>query len=359
MTRKNGKMKRKTRLVVSGDLEIGGNSRITIQSMTNTLTKDVWATLSQIKALHESGCDFVRVSVPDKESAQALKKIITHSPVPLIADIHFDHELAIKSIETGVPKIRINPGNISDKNKIDKIIKAILKNGTALRIGVNSGSLEKNLLTLYEKDPPFALAQSAEKWVDYFSSKGVEKIIVSIKSSSVPVTVKANEIFARKNDIPLHLGVTEAGTVKTGTIVSSVGLGILLWNGIGDTIRVSLSGNPVEEVTAAKQILSSLGIRDDLPRVIACPTCARCCYDVIGISKRIENKLKKIKKPITVAVMGCVVNGPGEAKEADIGIAGGKNTVLLFKKGAVKAKISKESAEKILWQEIKKLVTSR
>lgn len=349
--------RRKTGSVRIGSVVIGSGSPVAIQSMTNTPTKDAGATLEQIFELHENGCDLVRVSVPDKESAAALSKIIRSSPIPVIADIHYDYLLALKSLDSGVSKIRINPGNINSFEKIDSVINALRKHSSAVRIGINSGSLERELMPTYEKNPSLALTKSAEKWTDYFKNKGVENLVVSIKSSSVQVTVAANRMFAKNKDVPLHLGITEAGTVRSGTVFSSVGLGILLYSGIGDTLRVSLSGDPVEEVIVAKKILSSLGLYENLPRVIACPTCARCSYDVIKISRIIENKLSKIKSPITVAVMGCTVNGPGEAKEADIGIAGGKNYVLLFKKGVAVAKLPKESAEKLLWQEIKKLVT--
>ncbi|MBN1150323.1 flavodoxin-dependent (E)-4-hydroxy-3-methylbut-2-enyl-diphosphate synthase [candidate division WOR-3 bacterium] len=357
MTERHSTKRKPKNAVKVGDVVIGGDSPIVVQSMTNTPTKNASATLDQVHSLHESGCQLVRVSVPDKESARSLTQIVKKAPCPIIADIHFDHELALRSIEAGAQKIRINPGNINSNIKVDKIIAALIEHGTAVRIGVNSGSLERELFKLYSANPPLALAKSAEKWTDYFTQKGVERIVVSIKSSSVPATVKANEIFSKINRVPLHLGITESGTVRSGTVFSSVGLGILLHEGIGDTIRVSLSGDPVEEVFVAKQILASLGLYDKLPRVIACPTCARCTYDVVNISKKIEHKLLKYKSNITVAVMGCQVNGPGEAKEADIGIAGGKNYVLLFKKGVVIAKIPKDTAEKTLWQEIKKIIT--
>jgi len=294
----------------------------------------------------------VRISIPDKISVKSLRQIIDNTQLPVIADIHFDHTLAIKSLESGVHKIRINPGNINSKEKIDEIIRALKIHNKAVRIGINSGSLEKSLENIYKKDPSQALFESARNWTEYFSERGIENLVVSIKSSSVPITIKANKLYSKEYSFPIHLGITESGTIKSGSIYSSVGIGILLYLGIGDTIRVSLSGDPVEEIYVAKTILKSLGISKKGPRIISCPTCARSQYNVTDIAEKIEELLLKENKDITVAIMGCVVNGPGEAKEADIGIAGSSTKIVLFKKGKIFDQCPPELAVSKLWKEI-------
>lgn len=333
-----------TRPVSVGGIAVGGGAPVTVQSMTNTRTEDVEATKGQIRRLLDAGCDIVRMSVYNAECAGAIPLYKKEFPrLPLVADIHFNPELALASIRAGIDKIRINPGNIGGVEKVREIARAARAAGIAIRVGVNSGSLERHMEEEYGRTAQ-AMAQSALRYVDMLSEAGFHDTVVSLKASDIPLTIEANRIFSRKSDCPLHLGVTEAGTVRTGTIRSAVGLGVLLHEGIGDTIRVSLSGDPVEEVVAGREILSCLGLTRDGVRVIACPTCGRTSYDVSGIAREIEERTRHIKTPLKVAVMGCAVNGPGEARDADLGVAGGKGQAVLFVKGQPVRAIPSEQA---------------
>lgn len=337
-------MRRKTRSVKVGNLEIGGNAPISVQSMTNTDTKNISDTVSQIKRMEKEGCELVRVAVPDLESCHSLPFIKKEINIPLVADIHYDYKLALKSIESGVDGLRINPGNIGNSEKIKLVIKSAQKKNLPIRFGINSGSLDKNILKKYKKITPQALVESAEKVMKILDEIGYHHIIFSIKSTDVINTIEANNIFSSKYDYPLHLGITEAGPPFQGTIKSSIGIGVLLFQGIGDTIRVSLTGDPIEEIKAGYEILKALHLRQRNPNIISCPTCGRCKVDLNKIVKRVEKQVSKINRPLTIAVMGCLVNGPGEAKEADIGIAFDKNKGILFKKG----KIIDRSSDKII-----------
>ncbi|GAB4443072.1 MAG: flavodoxin-dependent (E)-4-hydroxy-3-methylbut-2-enyl-diphosphate synthase [bacterium] len=331
--------RRKTRKIFVGNVGVGGDSPVSIQSMTNTDTKDVRKTLNQIKRLYKAGCEIIRVAVPDEEACEALKQIVGKSPIPVIADIHFDYKLAVNSIKNGVHCIRINPGNIKNPKKLEEIIKTAKDYDCAIRIGVNAGSLDYSLKRQYEHDISKALVESALNFVNFFEGRGFSKLKVSLKSTDVLTTVAAYEAFSKVSDIPLHLGITEAGTKFAGTIRSSIGIGHLLLKGIGDTLRVSLTSDPVDEVVVAKEILKSLGLRDLGPVLISCPTCARREIDVIALAKKVEKELSYMTANIKVAVMGCPVNGPGEAMEADIGVAGSKRGGIIFKKGKVINKI--------------------
>lgn len=344
--------RKSTRKVKVGDQFIGGDAPVTIQSMTNTRTSDAQATISQILKLQEAGCDIIRVAVPDMPAAQALAEIKKNISIPLVADIHFDYRLAITAMENGVDKVRINPGNIGDMDRVRSVIACATERGIPIRIGVNSGSLEKELLEKYGGVTAEALVESALKHVHILEDLNFHDIIISIKASSVPLTVATYQLISQKVPYPLHLGVTEAGTVYHGTIKSAVGIGALLAQGIGDTIRVSLTGEPVEEVKAGKSILKSLGLYQKGAELISCPTCGRTRIDLISIAQKVEKALEGIEKPIKVAVMGCVVNGPGEAREADIGIAGGDGCALLFKKGEILRKIPEEKLVEELLKEI-------
>ncbi|XMB72592.1 flavodoxin-dependent (E)-4-hydroxy-3-methylbut-2-enyl-diphosphate synthase [Mycoplasmatota bacterium WC30] len=320
------------------DIIIGGNSKVVIQSMTNTLTSNIKATVAQIKALEAVGCEIVRVAVLNESDALAIEEIKKQITIPIVADIHFDYRLALKSIISGVDKIRINPGNIGSDEKVKLVVDACIENHIPIRIGINSGSLEKHILEKYGKPTPEAMVASAKYHVSLLEKFGFSDIIISIKSSDVTNTIKANELAAKEFKYPLHLGITEAGTNFSGTISSSIGLGILLNQGIGSTIRVSLTASPVEEIQVAKEILANLGLYKK-PKLISCPTCGRIQYNMIPIVKEIEEFLQTVDKEITVAIMGCIVNGPGEAKEANIAVAGGKNEALLFIDGVRQQKI--------------------
>ncbi len=331
--------RKKTKEIHVGAIGIGGGNPIRIQSMTNTDTRDIPSTINQIKKLEEVGCEIIRVAIPDKEAAFAIKKIKEHINIPLIADIHFDHKLALLSMESGADGLRINPGNIGSEKNIAKVVAMAKDRDIPIRIGVNSGSVEKEILKKHNGPTPEALVESALKNVIILEKKNFYKIKISIKSSSVMDTIHAYRLLSEKVDYPLHIGITEAGFGYRGIAKSSVGLGVLLFLGIGDTLRVSLTGDPVEEVLVAWEILRSLGIRSRGPDLISCPTCGRTEIDVSGISKEVELFLRGYQEVFTVAVMGCPVNGPGEAKEADIGIAGGKNMGVIFKHGKVIKKI--------------------
>lgn len=327
-----------SRQITVGGVLIGGGAPVVIQSMTNTPTHDVPATLEQIRALAAAGCQIVRLAVPDKEAARAIGPLKAGSPVPLVADIHFDYRLALEAAEQGIDKIRINPGNIGSPDRVRLVADACRERGIPIRIGVNGGSLEKELLAKYGGPTPEALVESALGHAGLLERFGFEDICISLKSSSVPVTVQAYQLMAQRYDYPLHLGVTEAGTPELGVIKSAAGIGGLLALGIGDTFRVTLTADPVEEIAVARQILRAVGLRRDGPELIACPTCGRTKIDLIPMAREVERRLKEVDKPITVAVMGCVVNGPGEARHADAGIAGGCGEGVLFRKGEVVAK---------------------
>ena len=335
-------MRRKSRQIRVGNVLIGGDAPVSVQSMTNTDTRDVAATVKQINALADAGCQIVRLSVYDTQCATALYEIKKQVSVPLVADIHFDHRLALLSIEAGIDKLRINPGNIGSMQKAKEVAHAARDRGIPIRIGVNGGSLEKDLLETYGGPTPEAMVESAMRHVDILESCGFYDTAISVKHSSVIKTVQAYELLAQKVDYPLHLGVTETGTVRVGVVKSAVGIGSLLLMGIGDTIRVSLAGDPVREVVAGYDILRSCSLYESGVEIIACPTCGRCGTDVEGIALELEKRVQHIKTPRKVAVMGCVVNGPGEAKEADIGIAGTGRDVILFKKGEMVERVPQE-----------------
>ncbi len=347
-------MKRnKTKSVRVGQLTIGGNAPITVQSMTNTKTEDVKATIDQIRKLEEAGCDIVRIAVPHTKVAKAIPQIKNEITIPLVADIHFNYRLAVEALEAGADKIRINPGNIGSKDKIKKILRVASERQRPIRIGVNAGSLEKKLIRKYSGITAEGLVESAMSHIRLFEDFGFDNIVLSIKSSNVPMTIQANHLLSQKTDYPIHLGVTEAGTPHLGILRSAIGIGTLLAEGIGDTIRVSLTGDPVQEVRAGYEILKTLQLRQHGLTIISCPTCGRTHMDIVSITEQVEAALPKLDKPVTVAIMGCEVNGPGEAKEADIGIACGKKTALLFKKGKVVRKIKENEIMECLLTEIK------
>ena len=325
-----------------GGVPLGGGAPVSIQSMTNTPTHDVDATLAQIRALAAAGCDIVRVAVPDLETARAIGTLKAGSPLPLVADIHFDYRLALAAAEQGVDKIRINPGNIGSPRRVEAVAKTCKERRIPIRVGVNGGSLEKELLDKYGGPTPEAMVESALGHIRLLELYGFENICVSLKASSVPATMGAYRLMAERYDYPLHLGVTEAGTRDIGELKAAAGIGGLLGLGIGDTLRVSLTADPVEEVYAARRILKAVGLRREGPELIACPTCGRTQIDLIPMAERVEELLKAVDKPITVAVMGCVVNGPGEARHADVGIAGGKGEGVLFKHGEIVARVPEE-----------------
>ncbi|HID79462.1 MAG TPA: flavodoxin-dependent (E)-4-hydroxy-3-methylbut-2-enyl-diphosphate synthase [Aquifex aeolicus] len=346
--------RRKTREIDLGGVKIGGSNPVVVQSMTSTKTRELEKTLEQINSLYRAGCEIVRVAVPGEEDVEALEEIVKKSPMPVIADIHFRPDFALKSMERRAHGIRINPGNIGDEGKVREIVEEARRRRVVIRIGVNSGSLEKDLLEKYGSPTAQALAESALRWSEKFEKWGYTNFKVSIKGSDVLTCVEANKIFAQQTDIPLHIGITEAGFGESGVIKSSVGIGILLYLGIGDTLRVSLTGNPVEEVEVAYQILGSLGLRKRGVEIISCPTCGRIEVDLPKVVKEVKEKLKGVEKPLKVAIMGCVVNGPGEAKEADWGLACGKGRAVLFKKGKVVKTVREEEMVKALLEEIER-----
>ena len=331
-----------TKVVQIGNCKIGGGNPIAIQSMTNTKTEDVEATVAQILALEAAGCDIIRCAVPTMEAAEALTEIKKRIHIPLVADIHFDYRLAIAAIEHGADKIRINPGNIGDVSRVREVVEKAKEYNVPIRVGVNSGSLEKHLVEKYGGVTAEGIVESALDKVRMIEEMGYDNLVVSIKSSDVMMCVKAHELIAEQCPYPLHVGITESGTILSGNIKSSVGLGIILYEGIGDTIRVSLTGDPLEEIKSAKLILKTLGLRKGGIEVVSCPTCGRTKIDLIGLANQVENMVADIPLDIKVAVMGCVVNGPGEAKEADIGIAGGVGVGLLIKKGEIVKKVKEE-----------------
>ena len=331
-----------TKQINVGGVLIGGGAPVSIQSMTNTRTDDVAATLAQIRALASAGCQIVRVAVPDMEAARAVGKIKEESPLPVVVDIHFDYKLALEAIAAGADKVRINPGNIGGEDRVKAVADACRQRNIPIRIGVNGGSLEKELLAKYGRVCPEAMVESAFGHIKLLNKFDFDDICVSLKSSSVPMTMAAYRVMREQSDYPLHLGVTEAGTVRMGTLKSAVGIGGLLAMGVGDTLRVSLSADPVEEIYAARDILKAAGIRKDGAELVSCPTCGRTRINLIGLAGEVEERLKGVDKPITVAVMGCVVNSPGEASAADCGIAGGVGEGLLFKKGEIIKKVPQD-----------------
>ncbi len=352
---KSGMIRRKTRKVKVGNLFIGGDAPISIQSMTNTRTSDVEATVAQIHRLTDAGCDIVRVAIPDMEAAEAVDEIKKRITLPLVADIHFDYRLALKAMENGADKIRINPGNIGSRERVEEVVQMARQKGISLRIGVNSGSLEKELLQKYGRVTAEALVESALGHVRILEELHFYDTVLSIKSSDPVMAFQAHKLLAGQTDYPLHIGITEAGTIYRGTIKSAVGIGAMLFAGIGDTVRVSLTGDPVEEVKAAREILRACGLYHKGIEFVSCPTCGRTQIDLIGIAEKVEKALEACDKPIKVAVMGCVVNGPGEAREADIGIAGGKDSAVIFKKGQILRKVREEEIVPALLEEIKKM----
>lgn len=343
----------KTRVVRIGDRSIGGGNPIQIQSMTNTRTEDVEATVAQILELEKAGCDIIRCTCPNEEAAKAIGQIRKRIHIPLVADIHFDYKMAIAAIENGANKVRINPGNIGGEDKLDAVVKVAREHGVPIRVGVNSGSLERDLVAKYGGVTPEGLVESALDKVHMIEKCDYDQIVISIKSSDVLTCVRAHELIAQRTDYPLHVGITEAGTLWSGNIKSSVGLGIILNEGIGDTIRVSLSGNPIEEVRTAKLVLKTLGLRKGGIEVVSCPTCGRTRIDLIGLANKVEKLVENYQDlDIKVAVMGCAVNGPGEAKEADIGVAGGDGEGLLIKKGQIVRKVPENKLLETLKEEL-------
>lgn len=345
-------MREETKIVTIGNKAIGGKNPILIQSMTNTKTEDVKATVAQILELEAAGCDIIRCAVPTKEAAEAFTEIKKQIHIPLVADIHFDYRLAIAAIEHGADKIRINPGNIGSVDRVKAVVDVAKERNIPIRVGVNSGSLEKHFLEKYHGVTAEGIVESALDKVKIIEDLGYDNLVISIKSSDVSMCVKAHELIAKQCSYPLHVGITESGTVLSGNIKSAVGLGIILYQGIGNTIRVSLTGNPVEEVKSAKLILKTLGLRKGGVELVSCPTCGRTQIDLIGLAEQVENMIQDIDLDVKVAVMGCAVNGPGEAKEADIGIAGGKGEGLLIKKGQIIRKVPEDQLLSVLREEL-------
>ena len=352
-------LREETKSVQVGNLTIGGNNHVVIQSMCNTKTKNVEATIKQINALEQAGCELVRVAVFDKEDAYAIKEIKKGIHIPLVADIHFDYKLALIAIESGIDKVRINPGNIGSIEKVKAVVDACKEKHIPIRIGVNGGSLEKDILEKYGEPTPEGMIESAIKHVKILEDLDFHDIVISLKSSNTMLTIKAYELASKTFPYPLHVGVTEAGTALGGTIKSALGIGTLLYEGIGNTIRVSLSDDPVEEIKVAKILLKELGLLKGVPTLVSCPTCGRIQYDLIPIAKEMEDFLKDIHLDITVAIMGCAVNGPGEARHADIGIAGGVGEGLLIKHGEIVKRVKQEDMVQTLKDEILKMVEEK
>lgn len=345
-----------TRQVMVGTVPLGGGAPISVQSMTTTKTTDTSATLDEIKRLEQAGCDIVRVSIPNRESVTALEKILPKVEVPIVADIHFDHSVALLAADIGVAKIRINPGNIGSRSKIEKVVEKARANRLPIRIGVNAGSLERDILERYGYPTAEAMVESAMRHIRILEEHDFRDIVVSVKASSVSLTVGSYRLLAEKVDYPLHLGVTEAGTLQSGSVYSAVGLGILLSEGIGDTIRVSLTADVVEEVNVGRKILASLDLAANIPRVISCPSCARNHLDLYSIADEVERRTADIRKPIKIAVMGCAVNGPGEAREADFGIMGGKEGGQIFVHGEIVKKVPEDQLVDELEKEIRRRI---
>ena len=356
-TTKHSPIKRKkTRTIYVGDVPIGGNNPVVVQSMCNTDTRDVESTVKQIKELEDVGCEIIRVAVPDMKAAQAIKEIVKQITIPLIADIHFDWRLAVAAMESGAKGIRINPGNIGSHSKLKKVVDKAKEYRVPIRIGVNSGSLEKDIRAKYGHPTPEALVESALRNIELVTDMGFYEIKISIKSSDVLTTVDAYRLLSEKTDFPLHLGVTEAGGLIAGTVKSSIALGALLMEGIGDTMRVSLTRDPVEEIHVAYEILKAVKHRQRGPEIISCPTCGRCEIDLFSIAEEVEKRARKIPKPIKLAVMGCIVNGPGEAREADLGLAGGKGVGIIFKGEKILKKVKEDELLDAFWHEVETLL---
>jgi len=348
-------MKKMTRQIHIGSIPIGGDAPCSVQSMCNTDTRDIPATTAQIKELAEVGCEIVRCAVPDLEAARALAQIKRMSPIPVVADIHFDYKLALQVLEGGIDGLRLNPGNIGEKWKVAEIVASAAERKVPIRIGVNAGSLEKELLERYGHPSAEAMVESALGHIRILEDLNYQEIKISLKASDVMKTVAAYRLFSEQSDYPLHIGITEAGTLFSGTIKSSVGLGILLADGIGDTMRVSLTGAPKDEVRVGYDILKAVGLRQRGVNFVSCPTCGRCQIDLIRVAEDVEKRLQGVDKQITVAVMGCAVNGPGEAREADVGIAGGKGEGLVFRHGEIVRKVPEDKLADALMEEISKL----
>lgn len=348
--------RKKTRQLSVGGVRIGEFAPISVQSMTNTKTTDIMATIDQIQQLTKAGCDIVRIALPDMQSALAISAIKAGVSTPLVADIHFDYRLAIVAMEQGIDALRLNPGNIGDAENVKKVVSEAKRRSIPIRIGVNAGSLNKNILARYAgQATPEAMVESAMDHIHILEALDFYEIKISLKAHDVPMTIKAYEIMSQTVSYPLHLGITEAGTIKSGVIKSAVGIGALLAQGIGDTVRVSLTGDPVEEVKVANEILKSLHLKEYGPTLISCPTCGRCNIDLVSLAGKVEEKLATIKKPISVAVMGCVVNGPGEARDADIGIAGGNGQGIVFRKGEIIKTVHEAELLPTLLEEINRI----
>jgi len=352
-------MTRQTRQIHVGNVPVGGGAPCSVQSMCSTDTRDVAATLNQIRALASAGCEIVRCAVPDMAAAEALGEIKGQSSIPVIADIHFDYRLALRVLEGGIDGLRLNPGNIGERWKVEEVVKAARERLVPIRIGVNAGSLEKELLEKYGHPTAEAMVESALGHIRILEQIGYDQIKISLKASDVMKTVEAYRLLAQKVDYPLHIGITEAGTIFSGTIKSSVGLGILLADGIGDTMRVSLTGDPVDEVRVGFEILKALGLRQRGINFVSCPTCGRCQINLIGVAEEVENRLAAIDAHLTVAVMGCVVNGPGEAREADVGIAGGRGEGLLFRHGEIVRKVPEGEMADALVAEVEQMAKEK
>ncbi len=348
-------IRRVSRQVKVGNVKIGGDAPIAIQSMLNAPADNFDKNLEQLKALEAAGCEIVRMAVPDMDAVKVLGRLKEQAKIPLVADIHFDYRLALESLQAGVDKIRINPGNIGSQDRVAAVADACALKGVPIRIGVNSGSVEKELLEKYGGATPEAMVESAFRHVKMLEDCNFYDTVISIKSSDVENMVKAYTLVAERCDYPLHLGVTEAGTERSSLVKSSIGIGSLLLNGIGDTIRVSITDSPVKEIYAARDIMKAVNIRVETPQIVACPTCGRTKIDLVSLAQQVEDAVKDIKKLVKIAVMGCVVNGPGEAREADIGIAGGDGCAVLFKKGEILRKVSEEDIVKELLDELNKI----
>jgi (E)-4-hydroxy-3-methylbut-2-enyl-diphosphate synthase len=353
------KERKKTREIRVGSVAVGGDAPVSVQSMTNTFTQDIEATVAQIERLESAGCEIVRVAVPDREAAAAVSEIKRRISIPLIADIHFDHRLAVAAAESGADGLRINPGNIGSPKKVGEVVRCAKDSGVSIRVGVNSGSLEKELLKKHGQASAEAMVESALRHVEMVTAGGFDQLKLSIKASDVARTVEAYRLLSRAVDFPLHVGVTEAGALYSGIVKSALGIGTLLAEGIGDTIRVSLTRDPVEEVRVGYEILKALGIRRRGPEIISCPTCGRCGIDLFGIVEEVEKALICSESTAKIAIMGCVVNGPGEAREADIGIAGGDGVGILFKKGRLVKKFAQEKLVEILLKEVENMEKER
>jgi (E)-4-hydroxy-3-methylbut-2-enyl-diphosphate synthase len=348
--------RRKTREILVGSVKIGGGAPICVQSMTKTDTRDIRATVAQIRRLEKAGCEIARVAVVDEEAAQAISEIKKKIHIPLIADIHFHHHLAMLAMKSGSDGLRINPGNIGGRGRLKTIVREARERSIPIRIGVNSGSVEKDLLKQFKGATPEAMVMSAFRFIEWMEDFGFHQIKVSLKASDVPRTFEAYRLFSKQSDYPLHVGVTEAGRGTGALVKSSIGIGLLLNEGVGDTIRVSLTGDPVEEVVVGYEILRALKLRQHGVEIISCPTCGRCEIDVAGIVRQVERKVRTVTYPLTVAIMGCVVNGPGEAREADLGIAGGKGVGVLFRRGEIVKKIREKDFSDVLLREIRKMI---